>query len=500
MEQITAQPQISRTVPFQNQKQEQQINGTHPSTLPWIHTAKGHPYFFTENGENWTPIGQNDAITWPELKGLFRRRDTATAEAYLAMLAQNGVTCMRLMLEYCQSRYRYIENPVGEFNTNMVGLWDDLFLLCGKYGIRILLTPYDTFWMWLRWKHHPYHTANGGTCSRQGQWLLCKETRAAIKRRLAFATKRWGGSGVLFAWDLWNEIHPAHAGNSIDIFPEFIEDISSFLRQTEQRLHGRAHPQTVSLFGPVLHSHPTVAQSIFRQPALDFASVHFYESGTIDHPRNTVDAAIAMGRLTRDALTEIKDNRPFFDSEHGPIHSFKDKRITLPEVFDDEYFRHLQWAHFASGGAGGGMRWPNRHPHSLTAGMRAAQRALSGFLPLIQWQQFRRTNWNGRMAVSDKAVEPFGCGDENQAIFWILRKDSVGKEGLLHSGATAVTIAVKLPMTIGGSYTITAWDTEKGKPLFECSVQHQGSSALSFQLPPIITDMAFAVKRSEGLR
>ncbi|TIL77742.1 MAG: hypothetical protein E5Y81_12695, partial [Mesorhizobium sp.] len=42
---------------------------------------------------------------------------------------------------------------------------------------------------------------------------------------------------------------------------------------------------------------------------------------------------------------------------------------TSPEL-PTEYFRHLQWAHLAAGGAGGGMRWPNRSPHVLTPGMR----------------------------------------------------------------------------------------------------------------------------------
>ena len=31
--------------------------------LPWIQVAPGAPYFVTEGGEPWTPIGQNDAIT-----------------------------------------------------------------------------------------------------------------------------------------------------------------------------------------------------------------------------------------------------------------------------------------------------------------------------------------------------------------------------------------------------------------------------------------------------
>lgn len=73
-------------------------------------------------------------------------------------------------------------------------------------------------------------------------------------------------------------------------------------------------------------------------------------------PRDTVAPALAVGRLIRAALAEAAIGRPVFDSEHGPIHTFKDRKRTLPEPFDDEYFRHIQWAHLASGGAGGGMR------------------------------------------------------------------------------------------------------------------------------------------------
>jgi mannan endo-1,4-beta-mannosidase len=115
-------------------------------------------------------------------------------------------------------------------------------------------------------------------------------------------------------------------------------------------------------------------EPIFRHPALQFATIHIYEQGTIDHPRNTVDPAIGMGRIVRHALAEIHDGRPFLDTEHGPIHAYKDRKRPLSEAFDDEYFRHTQWAHLAAGGAGGGMRWPNRTPHVLTSGMRRARR------------------------------------------------------------------------------------------------------------------------------
>ncbi|UOQ70054.1 hypothetical protein [Hymenobacter cellulosilyticus] len=222
--------------------------------LPWIQVAPGVPYFQTEQGQDWTPIGQNDAVTWPDFASLFRRRDIAAVDRHLAWLAAHGVTCLRFMLEYCQTENRYLERPVGHFQPNMVRLWDDLFALCQRHGLRLLLTPYDTFWMWRRWARHPYNQALGGPCQRRSQWLLCPRMRQAIKNRLSFATERWGGSGTLFAWDLWNEIHPAHAGNDTAVFHEFISDISSHLRQEELRLHGRSHPRPCRCLGPCLVS------------------------------------------------------------------------------------------------------------------------------------------------------------------------------------------------------------------------------------------------------
>ena len=488
----TEQTQIS--LDFGEHPEEREIQTSHG--MPWIEVAPNAPYFVTDKGDVWTPIGQNDAITWPELKGMFLRKDIETAEAYLQMLTRNGVTCLRLMMEYCHGENRYFESPVGRFQPNMVKLWDDLFALCEKYRMRILLTPYDTFWMWKRWKYHPYKLSNGGVCNKQSEWLLNPGMRDAIKKRLAFATERWGGSGALFAWDIWNEIHPAHAGNGVEPFAGFVEDVSVYLRNTELRLHGRSHPQTVSVFGPVLEKNPLVAECAFRHPALDFASIHFYETGTIDNPKNTVDAAVSTGRLTAEALAHTNGKRPFFDSEHAPIHAFKDKHKTLSEPFDDEYFRHMQWAHFASGGAGGGMRWPNRKPHSLTAGMRRAQLALSRFLPLIRWQHFRRRNINAEILISEKAVSAFGCSDNEQAIVWLLRTDSISKSGMLNRDVQPLSISAGIPGLKHGRYMVTCWDTSTGKPVEAFDMKHTGNGFFQLPIQKIPADLAFAVRRT----
>ena len=212
------------------------------------------------------------------------------------------------MLECAHKKSRYVEIRAGEWAPNMVRMWDDMFGLCERLGLRILLTPVDTFWTWIRWRYHPWNVANGGPVEVPSQLLTSPDARRLIKARLEFAVRRWGGSGALFAWDLWNEIHPAQGGDSAEPFPAFIADLSAHVRGLERQLYGRAHPQTVSLFGPELWWKPDMPlrEPIYRHPDLDFATIHVYKSGTIDDPRNTVAPALDMAAIVRMSLAEIE--------------------------------------------------------------------------------------------------------------------------------------------------------------------------------------------------
>jgi hypothetical protein len=467
---------------------------TAPATLPWIEVALDAPYFIDDTGAPWTPIGQNDAISWVEFAGLFRRRDLPAVERHLRWLADHGVTCLRLMVEYAQVRHRYFERPAGRVVPAMIQLWDDLFAMCERLGLRILLTPVDTFWMWLHWRHHPWNREQGGPLRHPSELLTCRDTRQVIKDRLSFIVRRWGGSGALFAWDLWNEIHPAQGGNSAHPFPEFIADLSAHVRALETELYGRSHPQTVSLFGPELQLQPDqpIAEPIFRHPDLDFATIHIYRTGSIDDPKNTVAPAVAMGGVVAECLTEITDTRPFLDTEHGPIHSFKDKKRTLPEAFDDEMFRHTAWAHMASGGVGGGMRWPNRTPHTLTRGMRLAQKAMTAFLPQIDWATFRRTNWSDR--VTAPHFHRFACGDDGQALVYLLRRHATGRDGRIRPDVEAVAPAVTIDRIADGAWQVTGWDTTAGHET-ETLTAMASDGLLRFTPAPITGDRVFALRR-----
>ncbi|MCF0054876.1 hypothetical protein [Dyadobacter sp. CY356] len=459
--------------------------------LTWIQLSKDSPYFLDERGNNWTPVGQNDAITWPDLQGLFKRENIGAVEGHFAFLAAHGVNCLRVMLEYCQTENRYFERPAGHFQPNMVHLWDDLFELCEKYKLRILLTPFDTFWMDRRWKNHPYNAANGGPCKRKSQWLTSPETLDAIKNRLTFVTERWGSSGVLFAWDLWNEINPVHALGKTDGLYDFITELSLHVRTLENRLYGKSHPQTVSVFATVME-HYQMKDLIFRHTELDFASTHFYKTGTINNPRNSVDAATTTGEMVADALAHLPAERPFFDSENGPIDHYRRKR-NLPETFDDLYFLNMQWAHLASGAVGGGMRWPYRQPHVLTHGMRRAQKNMSEFVKLIDWKTFKRRNLNAEIVVSNPGFTAFGCGDKTQAVVWLLNNKKIGRNKILQSNPKLVSLTIQVPCLEKGLYEIHVWDTLLGEMEI---INIENEDALNINLSMSVSNVAVSIVKN----
>ena len=196
----------------------------------------------------------------------------------------------------------------------------------------------------------------------------------------------------------------------------------------------------------------------------------------------------------REALHQARDLRPVLDTEHGPIHAFIDRHQTLPEAFDDEYFRHMQWAHLASGGAGGGMRWPNRHPHVLTPGMRRAQRALSDFLPLVDWPRFRRRNLNQEV-VAPQGLAAFACGDDRQAVLWLLRTDACGPDGRIVPRADAAPQSIEVPGLAPGDYRMVQFDTQRGAVTREDAVHH-GGGLLALRCGPIASDVALVLQRA----
>src|SRR5690606_13949224 len=96
-------------------------------------------------------------------------------------------------------------------------------------------------------------------------------------------------------------------------------------------------------------------------------------------------------------------------------------------------------------------------------GMRRAQRALADFLPQVDWLRFRRKNLNDEVTVSHPAAAVFACGDGEQTLAWVLRRDTIGRNGMLRDDVSPLQVEVRVPGIETGRYRVTCWDTKVGE-------------------------------------
>jgi mannan endo-1,4-beta-mannosidase len=447
----------------------------------------------TEEGEPFLVIGHNEALPWPNLRPLLGRRDLPAVESYFTFLAAHGVTVLRVMLEDCEEAPWFFDDAAGRPRPEAVQCWDDLIALCERTGLCLLIVFWDTFHLFLGWDRHPYARPGSGF---DGPGSFCTSPAAleVQKARIAFFVDRWGGSPAIFGYELFNELHPAWGGQPGDQY-RWVTEVARFVRERETARWGRRHLLTVSSFGG--NPFPEYQDLVFCHPALDFASTHVYAFGAVDNPQNTIDCALVMRDAVAFAVSRMREPRPYTDTESGPIHRFMDLGETLPEAFDDEYFHNMSWAHLATGGAGGGMRWPFRDPHRLTAGMHAVQRGLSRFLPAIDWVRFAPRPIDPWLRVVPRGdagppipVLPFGCADERQAVVWLLRDLRI--TAAEPPVAEVDLVLADLP---AGVWACSFWSTWEGERIGEHALATAGGEA-RLPLPRFTRDLAIALRRS----
>ena len=418
-------------------------------------------YFMLENGEPWTPIGFNESVTWPSL--------SEDPEKFFIDISSKGINCLRMFFEYAETQEGLLESRQGIFNQINVNRWKIIFELAERYNVRLLMAPYDTFWQWKNWDFYPYNSRLGGYLNDKSEMLTHPKTLEVHKTRFKFLIENFSNSGVLFGWDLWNEIHPSYSRETADGIDTYISEMSQFVRNYEIELFGKSHLQTCSFHGPDLFKYPKLklTDHIFRNKFLDFADLHIYDDQTISQPKNTVDSAVTLGLYIRESLKEIKDGRPFLCGETGPMNSYEQK-IALSNDFDNEYFYNMSWAHLCSGGSGAGMRWPYRHPHQLTDQMYETLSSVSEFSKIINWNKFNRENLSDSILFDNKnSIKLFACGTDSKFLIFILRSNLLNREGFYEDDqkkpTPPINVKLTLPNVSMGNYKITSWKASEKK-------------------------------------
>ncbi len=380
-----------------------------PAAEDYARVMDGGRYFVHSDGRPFIPIGYNHNPDWPNL--IEANPDSkqylpSEVDQEMAHLHEQGVNILRMMIETPPSGN--LEQPIGTFSTTHMRWIDTIVLAARKHGIKLLMTPWDTFWMNKRWDTSTYNPALGGPLQSKIDFITSPQIREIQKRRLKFMIDRWGNTGTIFGWELMNEIDiwwgatPAQIGSWLD-------DMSRFVRSYEKQRWGRNHLISAS-FADAMPS-GEMGDVAFGAAGLDYATTHLY-IGVSKAPKEPVGPAKTEIRGVRYALGKITDARPYMDTENGPINGWiKDGAL------DDSVFHNMIWAHLASGGAGSGFRWPYRHPHVLSEGMLDSLRAMSRFCEKVRWSALSgdRTPFE---VSGDKNAATCGFATKRLALAW----------------------------------------------------------------------------------
>jgi mannan endo-1,4-beta-mannosidase len=245
-----------------------------------------------------------------------------------------------------------------------------------------------------------------------------------------------------------NEIDLGWGATSDEIYG-YIDEMAAFVRDYETERWGRTRLITVSSAEALPDGQ--LGGIIYQHPALDFANTHLY-IGDITDPIDPMIPGTTMAGGVVLSLDEIEDDRPYFDSESGPIANW----IVDPQ-FDREYHHNMSWGHLAACGAGSGMRWPYTTPHYILPEMRDNLLGLARVTSTIDWAHFDSENITRQVTVSDRAIIRVGCSDGETALIWLLA-DRRADQDMQIPGKTLMLADV----LCDGEYSVEYWETYSG--------------------------------------
>jgi hypothetical protein len=166
----------------------------------------------------------------------------------------------------------------------------------------------------------------------------------------------------------------------------------------------------------------------------------------------------------------------------------------MPEEFDDEYERHMMWAHLASGGAGCGMRWPARHPHVLTTGTRRSIGAMAAFVKQLEWRCFAPRDAVADVEIGTPGFEVFACRDDQQAIVWLLRQAPAGTVESCRSAIRSTMCGSKCAAWCRASTRCSCGTRAHGRSFENLRGLADNQRNLHFTLPELKNDLALAIR------
>ena len=330
------------------------------------------------------------------------------------------------------------------------------------------------------WETHPYNAGRGGPCRRQLDLLTDPEGMAAVKRRFAFVVERWGGSGAIFAWDLWNELGHDHgvASEAIDAGPG----------RPARRDRLRALAPRPGHRAPALRQDPPPdgqplrgrARGAAGRPDLPPSRPRFR-----DHPRLRAGrhrCADEHGRRRR-RHGAMGAPRPARDPRRPAVHRQRDRADPHLQGPGDHAARSCSTS--TTSATCRGPTWPAEGPAGACAGRTASALADARHAPRAgrdgrirpadRLAELRLAQRLGLLVVGPEELLAYACSDGRQAVIWVLRgQGNLGPDGDLAFRPLLREPGSKLPSMEPGTYAVDFVETWNGHTLMDDPTSRAG--------------------------
>jgi mannan endo-1,4-beta-mannosidase len=90
-------------------------------------------------------------------------------------------------------------------------------------------------------------------------------------------------------------------------------------------------------------------------------------------------------------------------------------------------------------------------------------------------------------------VAAFGCGDERQALVWLMRTDALSAAGMIRTDAPSLEVPITVPGLQPGRYSVTLYDTGAGAVVSSSELHAQGG-ILHAPAIALTQDVAIAIR------
>ncbi len=429
----------------------------------WVNPAYSSHYLVYQDGMPFYGIGHADALDL-----FFEGYNTQTGVSLFNQMRQAGENYVVWWPLWQNSP---IDMSYDDYDVGNLKMIDAVVADAQKKGIFLIFTIWD----------HPElrdntHIWGSGFWDKNGfnqlgdisSFFTSPEAWAWQENFYRYIIARWGYSPAIGMWQTVSEIDGTNAFSQTDSWHAKVNDY--FVKNDPYH-----HPTTASMSGgKVVYLWPA------GQKVMDVEQVHVY-AGLENNP---VGASTVMAKWTW--LMWNESDKPNWIGEFG---------VEWDNLYP-ELFHNAIWATLGAGGAMTPAEWNSGGSWGeLTTAMLNDLKRLGMFVGDIPLAELNPSPL--QMTSNDPVVHGWGVAGKDGGLFWVQDLSLEGKSIQVVRSGHYILSEVDMEITglAGGTFTITPYDTWKGKFLEPFEVTCTAGQSCNVPLPDFRADMAFKIER-----